>query len=255
MEALGDLAGRLRDVTVRFGGRTVLDRVALDIPAGRTTVLLGSSGSGKTTLLRTLNRLNEEFPGHERAGRIQLRIDDRDLDIGDPGLDLAYLRRRVAMVFQSPNVLPMSVDRNVRLPLELTLGITGSEADARIEKALSDARVFDDVKDRLHEPASTLSGGQQQRLCLARALALEPTILLLDEPTASLDFRAARKIESLIDSLRERYTILAVSHSIGQAARIADKAAILRDGRVVETLDRDALADPDAFHRLAEELF
>jgi phosphate transport system ATP-binding protein len=158
------------------------------------------------------------------------------------------------MVFQTPNVLPLSIEKNLALPLRLTLGVQGRAAQERIEQALTDAELLDQARDRMHHRATTLSGGQQQRLCLARALVLEPSVLLLDEPTASLDVRASRRIESLIGRLKERYTVLAVSHGLGQAGRIADRVVVLGEGRVVETLEREALDDPAALRRLVGEL-
>ena len=247
--------GHVEKLGVRFGERVALESVDLEMPAGEVTVLLGPSGSGKTTLLRALNRLNELFPGHAQSGRVLLDLDGGMRDVGAADVDVAWLRRRVAMVFQTPNVLPLSIRKNLALPLELTLGLRGAEAQERITRALTDAELLDAVQDRMHERATTLSGGQQQRLCLARALALEPRVLLLDEPTASLDFRASRRIEELIRHLRGRYTMVAVSHSLGQAARIADRVVVLAGGRVVDVLGRDALEDPAAFRRLVEDLF
>jgi phosphate transport system ATP-binding protein len=245
----------LERVCVAFGDRPVLQDVSLTIPANRATVIVGPSGSGKTTLLRCLNRLNDLYPDHRFDGSIQLTIDGEDVDVHAPGLDLAWLRRRVAMVFQSPNVLPMSVRRNLALPLRLVLGVRGEEAENRLEAALQRAGLWDEVSDRLGEDALRLSGGQQQRLCLARVLALDPAVLLLDEPTASLDFRAARKIEALIDSLEERYTIVAVSHSLGQAARIADHVVVLGEGQVLEQIEAADLEDAERFRRHVESLF
>lgn len=247
--------GRLEHVTVRFGERRALDGVDLAIRRGEVTVVLGPSGSGKTTLLRTFNRLNELFAGHRQEGRVFLRLDGQEREVIAAGIDVAWLRRRVAMVFQTPNVLPLSIERNLALPLELTLGVKGAEARERIRQALDDAELLDQVADRMHERATTLSGGQQQRLCLARALVLDPAVLLLDEPTASLDFRASRRIEALIGHLKDRFAIVAVSHSLGQAARIADRVVIMREGRIVEHVDRRVLEDPEQFHRLVEETF
>ena len=247
--------GRLEGLSVRFGGRAALDRVDLEIPARQVTVVVGPSGSGKTTLLRSLNRLNELYAGHEQDGRVVLDLGDGACDVGGPGVDVAWLRRRVAMVFQTPNVLPLSIEKNLALPLRLTLGVQGRAARERIERALADAELLDQVRDRMHHRATTLSGGQQQRLCLARALVLEPSVLLLDEPTASLDVRASRRIESLIGHLKERYTVVAVSHGLGQAARIADRVVVLGEGRVVETLEREALDDPAALQRLVGDMY
>lgn len=250
-----DAIGRLERVTVRFGDRTALAGVDLTIRRGEVAVVLGPSGSGKTTLLRTFNRLNELFAGHRQEGRVFLRLDGDEREVSGAGVDVTWLRRRVAMVFQTPNVLPLSIERNLALPLELTLGVKGAEARERIRKALVDAELLSEVADRMHDRATTLSGGQQQRLCLARALVLDPAVLLLDEPTASLDFRASRRVEALIGRLKDRYAIVAVSHSLGQAARIADRGVILREGRIVEHVDRQILADPAQFRRLVEEAF
>ncbi len=251
MEAIA----RLEQVTVRFGDRRVLHGVDLAARRGEVTVVLGPSGSGKTTLLRVFNRLNELFPRHHQEGRVVLRLDGSERDVSGADVDVAWLRRRVAMVFQSPNVLPLSIERNLALPLELTLGIKGTEAEDRIRQALEDAELLGDVADRMRDRATTLSGGQQQRLCLARALVLDPAVLLLDEPTASLDYRASRRIEELIGHLKDRYAIVAVSHGLGQATRIADRAVILREGRIVGRVDHEVLADPDAFRDLVEEAF
>ena len=246
---------RFEDFTVRFGGQPVLHQIRLALEPRRITVVIGPSGSGKTTLLRTLNRLNELYPDCASEGTLHVRLGGVWTDLQRSDVDLATLRRRVAMVFQTPNVLPVSIERNLVLPLRLAGGLTRADARTRIEPALRAADLFDEVKDRLHADARELSGGQQQRLCLARALALEPEILLLDEPTASLDFRAARRIEELLVRLKERYTILAVSHNLGVASRLADHCVILRDGRVVEQIDHDELRRPGRFRRLVEESF
>lgn len=250
-----DAIARLERITVHFGDRTALEGVDLAIRRGEVTVVIGPSGSGKTTLLRTFNRLNELFPGHRQEGRVFLRTDGEEREVSGGGVDVAWLRRRVAMVFQTPNVLPLSIEKNLALPLELTLGVKGAEAQERIRQALDDAELLEEVADRMHDRATTLSGGQQQRLCLARALVLDPAVLLLDEPTASLDFRASRRIETLIGDLKDRYAVLAVSHSLGQVARVADRGVILREGRIVEDVDRPVLADPAEFRRLVEETF
>lgn len=246
---------RLQHLSVRFADREVLRDVSLEIPAAGVTVLVGPSGSGKTTLLRSLNRLNELFPAHHITGEVHLTLDGRTFEVHQGAVDLAWLRRRVAMVFQSPNVLPVSIRRNVEMPLRVVLGIRGDEAHARAETALREAGLWEEVSDRLSLNAMRLSGGQQQRLCLARALALEPAALLLDEPTASLDFRAAHKIEALIARLKGRYPIVAVSHSLEQAARLADHAVVLGDGRVLAQLEPEDLADASRFRRRVEALF
>ena len=245
----------IRDLTVAFRGRTVLHGVNLAVPSGGITVIIGPSGSGKTTLLRAINRLNECFTGCVTTGCVSLAFGGRRADVYRGECPLPELRRRAAMVFQSPNVLPTSIERNFTIPLRAVLGCSRDEARGRMTRALQEALLYDEVKDRLGDPALTLSGGQQQRLCLARALALEPTILLLDEPTASLDFRATRRIEDLLRRLQERYTVVAVSHSLGQTRRIADHVAVLREGRIAQTFDRSALADAALFQALVEEVF
>ncbi len=245
---------RLDAVRVSFRGRAVLRDVHLEVPRGRVTVLVGPSGSGKTTLLRTLNRLNELFPGHARSGSVEVRLGGRLLDVHDPTIDPAWLRRRVAMVFQTPNVLPLSIERNLALPLRLARGLGKQQARGPIEEALRKADLLDEVRDRLGDGALTLSGGQQQRLCLARALVLEPEILLLDEPTASLHVRSARRIEELILRLRGPLSVVAVSHGLGQASRIADRVVVLGEGRVVQVLDRGEGEDAARLRRRLEDL-
>jgi phosphate transport system ATP-binding protein len=159
------------------------------------------------------------------------------------------------MVFQTPAILPFTIRKNLTMPLRVTLGMTGAALAERVERTLHEVSLWDEVKDRLNDAATTLSGGQQQRLCLARVVALEPQILLLDEPTASLDFRAAGRIEELLLKLKEKYTILAVSHSLSETRRLADRVCVLREGRIVQELGREHLRDPAAFHQLIEAAF
>lgn len=245
----------INNLTVAFGSRTALRSVnALCMP-GELTVIIGPSGSGKTTLLRAINRLNELFAGCRTEGGVRLRLVDGWIDAYREPVHVAELRRRAAMVFQSPNVLPVSIEKNFAIPLKLLLHLSKKQMRERMERSLQDAELFDEVKDRLRDGALTLSGGQQQRLCLARAMALDPEILLLDEPTASLDFRATRKIEELILRLKKRYTIVAVSHSLGQTSRLADRCLILREGRITDEVDRKQLHIPERFQRLVEDLF
>jgi phosphate transport system ATP-binding protein len=245
----------LQGLSVWFGETRVLADIDLEFRRGELTALIGPSGSGKTTLLRAINRMNDLFPGVRTQGQVTLSVNGRtELAYGD-GIDIPRLRRTAGMVFQNPNVLPMSIRRNFAVPLRNVHGLRRAELEERMEAALRDVELWDDVKDRLGDQAQTLSGGQQQRLCLARALCLEPSVLLLDEPTASLDFRATRRIEGLITRLKERYPILAVSHSLGQTSRMADRAYVLNNGRIVQTLDHSALHEPELLHRLAEDLF
>ena len=221
----------LRDLSVSFGSRQILKGVNVDFPCRKVTVLLGRSGSGKTTLLRSINRLNESFDGYRGYGTGRVFLDGVLRPISGSGsLPLSILRRKVGMVFQSPNPLPLSIGKNILLPLALVAGKEGEEGKDAMKKALEEVGLWREVSDRLDRPASSLSGGQQQRLCLARALALTPEILLLDEPTSSLDRAAGRRIEELIFSLRERYSILMVSHSLSQAQRLGDYFAILTEG-------------------------
>lgn len=245
----------IQGLSVWFGKRRVLAEVGLEFRRGELTALIGPSGSGKTTLLRAVNRMNDLFPGARTEGTVELHVDGVTEVAYGEGTDVARLRRMAGMVFQNPNVLPTSIRQNFSVPLRNARGLRKDEVGERMEVALRDVELWDEVKDRLGDQAHTLSGGQQQRLCLARALSLEPAVLLLDEPTASLDFLATRRIEGLIGRLKERYPILAVSHSLGQTSRIADRAYVLNNGRVVQLLDHSALHQPELLHHLAEELF
>lgn len=248
-------AAEVRGLRVAFAGREVLHGVDLDIPARAATVLVGRSGSGKTTLLRALNRLNECFEGAHTSGSVRIRLGGDWVDAYGNGLPVTELRRRVGMVFQTPNLLPLSVERNLTMPLRQVLGQSRAEARLSAHAALAEAGLWDEVKDRLHAPALELSGGQQQRLCLARALALRPELLLLDEPTASLDFLAARGIEELLARLKAKYSLVVVSHSLPAAARLADRLLVLRDGAVSARLGREDLERGETLAGLMEELF
>ncbi|WP_153111936.1 phosphate ABC transporter ATP-binding protein [Propionivibrio limicola] len=253
-DALNPAAIRIRHLSVSFANRPVLRDLSLDIPAGGLTFLLGRSGSGKTTLLRAINRLNECLPGCATCGQIELQLGATRLDAYAPSTPVEELRRRAGMVFQSPNVLPLSIARNLSLPLAVTLGLGAAECEARTEQALREVHLWNEVKNRLGAPAATLSGGQQQRLCLARTLALRPDILLLDEPTASLDFKAARQIEELLAELKLRYTLLVVSHSLSQAHRLADQVFVLHDGQRIEALPESTFRDKEALMSALDEL-
>jgi phosphate transport system ATP-binding protein len=249
---------RISKLSVAFAGRAVLDTLSLDVDSGGPTVLVGRSGSGKTTLLRALNRLNECLPGCATSGSVELHLGGAWVDAYAPGTRPEELRKRVGMVFQTPNPLPVSVARNLDLPLALALGLGAAERSARMEQALREARLWDEVKDRLDHPAQTLSGGQQQRLCLARALAFRPEILLLDEPTASLDYKAARGVEELLLDLAGRYTVFLVSHNLNQARRLARGMFVLRGeegrGSLVEAVDQETLGDKERLLALMDEL-
>lgn len=245
---------RLEQLSVSFSGKPVIDDISLAIASGGPTFLLGRSGSGKTTLLRAINRLNECFPDCETRGKVSVLLDGEWVDAYGRDIPAETLRRRIGMVFQNPNVLPLSITRNISMPLEATLSLSASESRDRIEQVLRNVHLWDEVKDRLSSPAVTLSGGQQQRLCLARALALQPEILLLDEPTASLDFKAARQIEDLLLELKTRYTLVVVSHSLSQAHRLAEQVHVLHEGNRIETLPPEVFRDREALFTAMGEL-
>lgn len=223
----------LRNVGVWYGERCVVRDVSLVAPRGSITALIGPSGCGKTSLLNCMNRLCELVPGCHMTG--QMFVGGRDTH--EPGLDLLALRRRVGMIFQKPNPFPLSVRRNVELAL-VEHGYAHGERALRIERALVDAGLWDEVKDRLDAPAMALSGGQKQRLCIARAIALEPEVLLMDEPCSALDPISSAVVEDLILRLKARYTVLLVTHNLAQARRIADLCAVFwvreGSGRLIE---------------------
>jgi len=237
---------RIEHLSVHFSGKAVIDNISMAVPSGGPTFLLGRSGSGKTTLLRAVNRLNECFSNCETQGKIEVLLGGERVDAYGSSTPVQTLRQRIGMVFQNPNVLPMSIARNISLPLEAALSLSASECQDRVEQVLRDVYLWDEVKDRLSSPAIALSGGQQQRLCLARALALQPEILLLDEPTASLDFRAAQQIEELLLELKTRHTLFVVSHSLGQAMRLAEHVFVLHEGKRVETLPPKVFRNSEA---------
>ena len=221
----------LRDVSVDMAGRAILSGVTLDIARGAATFVLGRSGAGKTTLLRVLNRLNECFPGSATSGEVTLHLERGPVRPYENDISLPELRRLVGMVFQHPNVLPMSIAGNIAMPLTTVHGYGRGEAMEAARTALEEAGLWGEVHGRLDDDARTLSGGQQQRLCLARALAMRPEVLLLDEPTSSLDSKAARGIEELLEGLKGRYSLVIVSHGLDFAARLADDVVVLREGR------------------------
>ncbi len=239
----------LADVSVSFFNQTVLNNVHAEFPANQISVLVGRSGSGKTTILRTVNRLNEEFPGCRTSGQVNADFGQGPQNIYAPGISLAQLRLRVGMLFQTPNCFPVSVYRNIAMPLELVAGTPTGEIPGKVQASLESVGLWAELQDRLDAPAERLSGGQQQRLCLARLLALQPAILLLDEPTASLDVHAARGIEELLRELAAKYTIIMVSHELSQARRLADQALICANGEIVGVIkDKTQLCED----RLAE---
>lgn len=211
-------------------GTESLSGINLDFPDRQISVVFGPAGGGKSSLLRTLNRLNDLADVKDRQGSVL--IDDQD--IYQPGYDVIRLRREVGMVFARPVVLPMSIRENLTYGLEVA-GVKNTEQhEDAVEKSLKRAALWDEVKDRLNDPAVALSGGQQQRLCLARVLALEPEVILLDEPTSGLDPISTGKVEESLQDLKKDYTIILVPHSVQQAARTADQAAFLLQGELVE---------------------
>ena len=214
-----------------YGPRRVLDDITLKVRPNEVTALIGPSGCGKSTFLRSLNRMNDIVPGARVEG--QILIDGQD--IYAPPVDVVDLRRRVGMVFQKSNPFPKSIFDNVAYGLRINR-LTGSreELGGRVEASLKSAALWEEVKDRLHLSAMALSGGQQQRLCIARALAVEPEIVLMDEPASALDPIATQRIEELIYQLKSRYTIVIVTHNMQQAARVSDVTAFFWLGRLVE---------------------
>lgn len=246
---------KIKDLSVSFHGRKAISNINTELPSCGITVLLGRSGSGKTTFLRSLNRLNEIIEGYEGSGNVNLFLGGRSRDIySDDAPEPTELRRRVGMVFQTPNPLPMSIRRNIILPLSLIPGSKKTENEERMESVLKTTGLWDEVKDRLDTPAGRLSGGQQQRLCLARILALEPEILLLDEPTASLDRRASEVIEKHLLSLKNKYCIVMISHSVRQALKLGSHFIFLRGGNIVASFSKGELPEGKEAENLFNDL-
>ncbi len=215
-----------------YGGFHALKNINLPVAQKRVTALIGPSGCGKTTLLRSFNRMHDLYPGNRYEGEIILYPDK--INILSKEIDLIELRSRIGMVFQKPTPFPMSIFDNVAFGLKLRGIKDKSELEARVEEALKKAALWDEVKDRLHESAFSLSGGQQQRLVIARAIAVEPEVLLFDEPTSALDPISTAKIEELVIELRESITILIVTHNMQQASRISDYTAFMYLGEIIE---------------------
>jgi phosphate transport system ATP-binding protein len=222
---------RARDVSVFYADKQALHSVSVDIPPNRVTAFIGPSGCGKSTFLRCINRMNDTIPIARVEGEI--RLDDVDID--DPRIDVVELRARVGMVFQKPNPFPKSIFENVAYGPRIH-GMTRSKAELEelVTSSLKRAGLWNEVKDRLHEPGTGLSGGQQQRLCIARAIATRPEVLLMDEPCSALDPIATAIIEELIDELRQNFTIVIVTHSMQQAARVSQQTAFFHLGKLIE---------------------
>ncbi len=222
---------KVREVSMSYGGDALaLTDVSLDIRTHKVTAFIGPSGCGKSTLLRCFNRLNDLVDGARVMGRITLD----DMDVYDPRLDVTELRKRVGMVFQKSNPFPKSIYDNVAYGPRIAGLRNKAELDEIVERSLRSAALWDEVADRLQQSALSLSGGQQQRLCIARTIAVEPEVVLMDEPCSALDPIATTKIEALIHELKEKYTIVIVTHNMQQAARVSDFTAFLYLGRLVE---------------------
>ena len=219
-----------KNLCLWYGSAQALKNINIQIPENNITALIGPSGCGKSTFLKTLNRMNDLIPGVKITGEVRYR----DRDIFAPGLDVNALRREIGMVFQKPNPFPMSIYDNIAYGPR-THGIKSKvRLDELVEQSLRGAAIWDEVKDRLKKNALGLSGGQQQRLCIARALAVEPKVLLMDEPTSALDPISTSKIEELAMQLKERYTIVIVTHNMQQAVRISDRTAFFLLGELIE---------------------
>ncbi len=221
---------KVRGLNAYYGKFHSIKNVDLDCPANEVTALIGPSGSGKSTVVRCINRMHEEIPGARAEGSIKLD----ELDVYASGVDVTAVRRLIGMVFQKPNPFPtMSIFDNVAAGLRLT-GTKSPNMRETVERSLKGVGLWEEVKDRLNTPGIGLSGGQQQRLCIARTVAIEPEVILMDEPASALDPISTLKVEELIDELKERFTIVIVTHNMQQAARIADSTVFMLDGEVVE---------------------
>lgn len=223
----------IQDLNLYYGDFHALKGINLEVPANQVTAFIGPSGCGKSTCLKTLNRMNDLVENCKITGLVT--IDGED--IYDSRTDVTLLRKRAGMVFQKANPFPMTVYDNIAYGPRVHGIKSKQKLDEIVEKSLKDAALWDEVKDRLRKSALGLSGGQQQRLCIARALAVEPDIILMDEPTSALDPISTSKIEDLMDELREKYTVIIVTHNMQQAARIADKTAFFLLGEIVEFSD------------------
>nr|WP_318246133.1 phosphate ABC transporter ATP-binding protein PstB [Halobacillus halophilus] len=228
---------QVEDLNLWYGSNQALYEINMDVPEKRVTAIIGPSGCGKSTFIKTLNRMVEMVPIVKTSGSIKYR----DQDIFNGNFKQEYLRTKVGMVFQSPNPFPKSVYDNVAYGPRVH-GIKKKEVlDEIVEKSLKDAAIWDELKDRLDANAYGLSGGQQQRVCIARALAVEPDVILMDEPTSSLDPISTSKVEELVQELKKKYSIIIVTHNMQQAARISDKTAFFLNGELVEFAETDDL--------------
>ncbi|MDE2334332.1 MAG: phosphate ABC transporter ATP-binding protein PstB [Rhodospirillales bacterium] len=213
-----------------YGANHALKSITLDFPERQVSALIGPSGCGKSTLLRCLNRMYDLYPGQHATGEVMMD----GMNVIGPGVDVDLLRSRVGMVFQKPTPFPMSIRENIAFGVRLHERPSRAEMEERVEWSLTRAALWDEVKDRLHTPATGLSGGQQQRLCIARTIAVRPEVILFDEPTSALDPISTLKVEELIDELKRDFTIAMVTHNMQQAARVADQVAFFYLGEMVE---------------------
>ncbi len=238
LEAEHPISINVQGLNFYYGAKRALENISIGIPAKLVTAFIGPSGCGKSTFLRTLNRMNDIITGTRVEGRVLIDGDE----VYGPGTDVVALRRRVGMVFQKSNPFPKSIFENVAYGLRINrLARNRAELHGRVEESLKSAAIWDEVKDRLYDSALALSGGQQQRLCIARALAIKPEILLMDEPASALDPIATQRIEELIYQLKSEYTIVIVTHNMQQAARVSDRTAFFWLGRLVEYGSTDRL--------------
>ncbi len=220
----------IRNIDFYYGTNKALKGINLDLPARQVTGMIGPSGCGKSTLLRVLNRMYDLYPGQRAEGQAMMDGDN----IIDPKVDLNRLRSKIGMVFQKPTPFPMSIYNNIAFGVKLHEKLSKAEMDERVEWSLTRAALWGEVKDRLNAPAGGMSGGQQQRLCIARTIAVRPSVILFDEPTSALDPISTLKIEELIDELKSEFTIAIVTHNMQQAARCADQVAFFYLGEMVE---------------------
>ena len=226
-----------KDLNLFYGEHRALFYVSLDVPENRVVALIGPSGCGKSTFLRTLNRMNDLIEGVRIEGKITLD----DEDIYTPGTDLVELRKRVGMVFQRPNPFPMSIYDNVAYGCRVHGLKDKAKLDEIVERSLRGAALWDEVKDRLNASAMGMSGGQQQRLCIARVMAVEPEVVLMDEPCSALDPISTMKIEELVGQLKQKFTIVMVTHNMQQAARVSDYTAFFLNGKLIEHDETDVI--------------
>jgi len=238
----------IQSLNFYYGSKQALKNISLSCPAHRVTAVIGPSGCGKSTLIRTLNRMNDVLAGVRVEGRIL--VDGQD--ILQPGVDVVQLRRNVGMVFQKPNPFPKSIFDNVAYGLRINGLRNHSRLSEIVERSLGEAALWDEVKDRLRDNAFALSGGQQQRLCIARALAVQPEVILFDEPCSAIDPIATARIEELILRLKEHYTVVIVTHNMQQAARVSDYTAFLMLGELIE-FDRTEKIFTSPANRLTED--